>query len=102
MFGVPVEINVADVTDLRTKLISAEVEYKVIKNNITRRALENCGIKELDDVLEGPTAVIIGNKDYLDACKIVYKYAKEKGYKRIITGVSSNNIQILKLHEMFD
>ena len=35
-------INVADVTDLRAKLRSSEVEYKVIKNNITRRALEEC------------------------------------------------------------
>jgi len=31
---------------------------------------------------------------------LISKYAKEKGYKRIITGVSSNNIQILKLHEL--
>ena len=33
---------------------------------------------------------------------LITKFAKEKGYKRIITGVSSNNIQILKLHKMFD
>ena len=31
-------ISVADVTDLRTKLREKDVEYKVIKNNITRRA----------------------------------------------------------------
>lgn len=32
---------------------------------------------------------------------LITKYAKEKGYKKIITGVSSNNITILKIHEMF-
>ncbi len=30
----------------------------------------------------------------------ITKYAKEKGYKKITTGVSSNNISILKIHEM--
>lgn len=32
----------------------------------------------------------------------ITKYAMEKGFKRIITGVSSNNISILKIHEMFN
>lgn len=31
----------------------------------------------------------------------VTKYAMEKGFKQIVTGVSSNNIPILKIHEMF-
>ena len=85
-------INVSDVTDLRTKLRNSEVEYKVIKNNITKRALEECGITELDDVLEGPTAVIIGNKDYLDACKIVYGYAKENEFYKIKGGIIDGKV----------
>lgn len=32
----------------------------------------------------------------------ITKYAMEKGFERIITGVSSNNISILKIHELFD
>ena len=85
-------INVSDVTDLRTKLRGAEVEYKVIKNNITRRALEECGVKELDEVLEGPTAVIIGNNDYLDACKIVYEYAKDNDFYKIKGGIIDGKV----------
>ena len=85
-------INVSDVTDLRTKLRGAEIEYKVIKNNITRRALEECGIKELDSVLEGPTAVIIGNNDYLDACKIIYEYAKDNDFYRIKGGIIDGKV----------
>ena len=85
-------INVSDVTDLRTKLRNSNVEYKVIKNNITRRALEECGIKELDDVLEGPTAVIMGNNDYLDACKIVYDYAKDNDFYKIKGGIIDGKV----------
>ena len=36
------------------------------------------------------------------AIYFITKYAKEKGFKKIITGVSSNNVPILKLHEMFN
>ena len=85
-------INVSDVTDLRTKLRGAEVEYKVIKNNITRRALAECGIEELNDVLEGPTAVIMGNNDYLDACKIVYEYAKDNDFYKIKGGIIDGKV----------
>ena len=35
-------INVEDVTKLRASLRTTDTEYKVIKNNITRRALEAC------------------------------------------------------------
>ena len=62
-------INVADVTELRKKLRGINAEYCVIKNNITRRALAKCNIEGLDESLTGPTAVIIGNEDYLGAAK---------------------------------
>jgi len=57
-------INVADVTGVRAKIRAAQAEYKVIKNNITRRALKACNIEGLDKELEGTTAVVIGYEDY--------------------------------------
>ena len=80
-------INVSDVTELRSKLRTSEVEYKVIKNNIIRRALEECKVEGLEEVLEGPTAVIIGNNDYLDACKAIYEYAKDNDFYKIKGGI---------------
>lgn len=85
-------INVSDVTGLRTKLRNANVEYKVIKNNITRRALAECKIEGLDDVLEGPTAVIMGNEDYLEACKTVYEYAKDNDFYKIKGGIIDGKV----------
>ncbi|MCR5518548.1 MAG: GNAT family N-acetyltransferase [Lachnospiraceae bacterium] len=32
----------------------------------------------------------------------ITQFAKERGFKKLITGVSSNNVPILKLHEMFN
>ena len=58
-------INVADVTKLRADLRPTAVEYKVIKNNIIRRALEVNGESGLNELLEGPTAIVYGTGDYL-------------------------------------
>ena len=57
-------INVTDVTDLRKTLRGTNSEYKVIKNNITRRAVQECGYEGLDVALLELTAVIIGIEDY--------------------------------------
>ena len=62
-------INVEDVTNLRAKLRESKTEYKVIKNNITRRALAESGIEGLDEVLVGPTAVILNDEEYLAPSK---------------------------------
>ena len=70
-------ISVADVTELRTKLREKSVEYKVIKNNIVRRALATNGETSLDEALEGPTAVITTEGEYLDPLKAIYKLSLE-------------------------
>ena len=85
-------INVSDVTGLRAKLRAAEVEYSVIKNNITRRALAECKIEGLDDALLGPTAVVIGNNDYLEACKTIYEYAKDNEFYKIKGGIIDGKV----------
>ena len=85
-------INVSDVTGLRAKLRSAEVEYSVIKNNITRRALQECKIEGLEEALVGPTAVIIGNNDYLEACKAIYEYAKNNEFYKIKGGIIDGKV----------
>ena len=85
-------INVLDVTNLRAKLRNADIEYKVIKNNITRRALKECNLEGLDEALEGPTAVIIGNNDYLEACKTIYEFAKDNDFYKIKGGIIDGKI----------
>lgn len=85
-------INVSDVTGLRARLRNSEIEYKVIKNNITRRALEESKVEGLKEVLEGPTAVIIGNSDYLEACKAVYEYAKDNEFYKIKGGIIDGKV----------
>ena len=85
-------INVEDVTNLRTSVRNTNAEYKVIKNNITRRALAEAGIEGLEDKLVGPTAVIMTNEDYLETTKAIYKFSKENDYYKIKGGVVEGKV----------
>ena len=85
-------ITVEDVTKLRNTLRDTNSEYKVIKNNIVRRALELNGESGLDDLLEGPTAVIMNNEDYLETAKAIYNYSKENDFYKIKGGVIDGKV----------
>ena len=85
-------INVADDTVLRKDLRNANATYRIIKNNITRRALAECGLEGLDEKLEGPTAVVISNEDCLEPSKIIYKYSKDNDFYQIKGGVIEGKV----------
>lgn len=85
-------INVTDVTELRKTLRQSNSEYKVIKNNITRRALKKCKIEGLDEVLEGPTAVIMNSEDYLAPAKAIYEYVKKNDFYKIKGGIVEGKV----------
>ena len=85
-------INVADDTALRKSVRATGAEYAVIKNNITRRALAENGITELDEALVGPTAVIIAQEEYLPALKAIYKFSKENEFYTMKGGVLEGKV----------
>ncbi len=85
-------ISVEDVTKLRSTLRKANSEYKIIKNNISKRALEKCEIQGLEATVEGPTAVIIGKEDYLEPAKAIYEYTKDHEFYKIKGGVIEGKV----------
>ncbi len=85
-------INVADVTEMRSKLRKVNAQYSVIKNNITRRALAECKIEGLEEQLVGPVAVVMSNEDYLEPSKIIYEFSKENDFYKIKGGVIDGKV----------
>ena len=85
-------INVADVTKLRADLRPTAVEYKVIKNNIIRRALEVNGESGLNELLEGPIAIVYGTGDYLEPAKIIYNFSKDNDFYKIKGGIIEGKV----------
>jgi len=64
-------LTVAEASELRVKAREAGVKYKVYKNNLVRIALNNMGIKELDEQLTGTLAVAFSNADEISAVKLI-------------------------------
>lgn len=97
-------INVEDITNLRSQLRDLKTEYKVIKNNITTRAMQDCKIEGLEEFLKGPTAVIIGYEDYLATSKTIYNYSKDKDFYKIKAGIIEGKVvsaeEIIKLAQL--
>ena len=85
-------INVTDDTTLRRDLRNAGAKYTIIKNNITKRALAECGIEGLEEKLEGPTAVVMSSEDYLEPSKVIYKFSKDNEYYTIKGGVVDGKV----------
>lgn len=70
-------LNVAQDTKLRRKLREGGVEYRVIKNTMTRIAAKEAGIDGLEQYLEGPTAIAMSDKDPVVAAKLLAEFIKE-------------------------
>jgi large subunit ribosomal protein L10 len=72
-------ITVENDTLLRRELRKAGVEYTVVKNTLLSRAAANCGLGNLDPVLNGTTSLAT-SKDPVAAAKVLSEYAeKAKG-----------------------
>lgn len=80
-------LTVAQDTELRTALRNGNVEYKVVKNTLTRRALEQNGVDGLDEYLNGPTAIAFCDSDVIAPAKILAEYAKKFEKLEIKAGV---------------
>lgn len=70
-------LDVKQMNELRKQLREAGVEFKVLKNTLTRRACEQAGVSELTEHLTGPTAVAFSYEDVIAPAKIIHGFAKE-------------------------
>ena len=85
-------ISVEDVTKLRNDVREANADYRVIKNNIIRRALNANGESALDEQLEGPVALIMSKEDYSEPSKIVYNFTKDHDFYKIKGGIIEGKV----------
>ncbi|OIJ17126.1 50S ribosomal protein L10 [Anaerobacillus alkalilacustris] len=80
-------LNVAEVTELRKQLREANVDFKVYKNTMTRRATAEVELTQLDEVLVGPTAIAFSSDDVIAPAKILNDFAKKHDALEIKAGV---------------
>lgn len=71
-------LDVASMTELRARLREEGIGYRVAKNTLMARALEQAGdFPDLDEHLRGPTGLVLGGDDPVTPAKIVRDFAEE-------------------------
>jgi large subunit ribosomal protein L10 len=70
-------LTVAQDTTLRKQLREAGVVYKVYKNTFLKRAFEGTDFAQLDQHLDGPTAIAFGIEDATAPARILNKAGKD-------------------------
>lgn len=89
------KLTVAEVSALRNKCKQAGCEYKVYKNTLVRKALNDLGFKDFDADLNGPTAVAFGS-DETNAAKVMVAAAKDYDEKIKIKSAFVDNAYVDK------
>lgn len=85
-------LNVANVTELRKKLREAGVEYKVVKNTLTKIAAQQLGLEGLNPYLEGPTAIAFGQEDAVAPAKVISEFSKDHNELEIKAGILEGKV----------
>lgn len=70
-------LTVGQDTQLRKALREAGCEYKVYKNTLMKRAFEGTDFAQMNDLLDGPSAIAIAKEDATAPIRIMSKIAKE-------------------------
>ena len=84
-------LTVEQDTELRNALRKAGVEYKVVKNTLTRFAAKENGLEGLDTYLNGPTAMA-SSADAVAPAKVLSEFAKKYDKLEIKVGVVEGKV----------
>ncbi len=76
-------LTVAQDTAMRKKMREAGVEYRVVKNTLTKLAAQEAGIQGMEAYLKGTTAVAFSSTDPMSVSKVVSEFAKDKEYSKV-------------------
>ena len=79
-------LTVSQLQDLRTRLRGGEVEYRVVKNTLARRAAEAAGVPELQSELKGPVAIAFGYNDLGVPAKLINEFVRATRLKLEVVG----------------
>jgi len=97
-------LTVAEVTQLRSQLRQAGVEYRVTKNTLARFAAEQAGVGALSPLLVGPTAIAFAADDVVKAAKVMTDYARASKVLKIKGAVLQGRVigaeQVVELAEL--
>ena len=70
-------LGMTDLDGVRTELLNHGARFSVVKNTLTKRAAEAAGVDELNQFLDGPTAIaFVAGGDMVQVAKILSETAR--------------------------
>ena len=85
-------MDVLSISELRRKFREASVEYKVIKNTLTKIAAKQTNCSFLADEIDGPTALALSAKDEIAPARVLTEFLKSHELPKIKLGVIAGRI----------
>ena len=79
-------LTVSQMQELRSRFRTGDVEYRVVKNTLVRRAAEAAGVPALQSELEGPVAIAFGYEDLSLPAKLINEFVRTTRLKLDIKG----------------
>ena len=79
-------LTVSQMQELRGRFRTGDVEYRVVKNTLVRRAAEAAGVPALQSELEGPLAIAFGYEDLSLPAKLINEFVRATRLKLDIKG----------------
>jgi len=79
-------LTVKQIQDLRGRLRSQDVEYRVIKNTLARRAAAEAGHEDFQELLKGPVAIAFGYGELSTPAKLLGEFARQTRLRLDIVG----------------
>jgi large subunit ribosomal protein L10 len=70
-------LNVTQITELRTALRERETEYRVIKNDYARLAIEQLELPLAEEFLVDPTALALVRGDVSPVAKLLFEFTRD-------------------------
>ena len=87
-------LKVTELTELRQKLKEEGIEYRVVKNTLTRLAVQGTAATPLLAYLTGPCALAFGYDDELLAARLLLDYAKTNDKLEVKAGVLAGRLML--------
>jgi large subunit ribosomal protein L10 len=85
-------LDVGTMTELRSNLREAQIEFQVIKNTMLRRASEGTHVESIKDAFKGPSAIALSIDDPVAPAKILTAFAKKNEKLEIRIGVLEGKV----------
>jgi large subunit ribosomal protein L10 len=85
-------IKANNMDGIRKGMREGDVEFKVVRNTLARRAIQGTSFESVSESLKGPTALIFSYRDAAAAAKAVSQYSKEYPKLKLILGVLGNKV----------